>query len=182
MPFQFKKSDLKDVVIITPQLFLDERGYFLETYKKSEFEAFGICDVFIQENHSFSQKGILRGLHYQIPPHSQGKLVRCIEGEIFDVAVDIRKNSSTFGKWVGILLSEQNKKMCYIPQGFAHGFYTLSKTAHVLYKMTAEYSPQCERGIIWNDPTVGIQWPSDKAMLSEKDKNNPNIDNADLFE
>ena len=113
MPFQFKKSDLKDVVIITPQLFLDERGYFLETYKKSEFEAFGIRDIFIQDNHSFSQKGILRGLHYQIPPHSQGKLVRCIAGEIFDVAVDIRKNSSTFGKWVGILLSEQNKKMCY---------------------------------------------------------------------
>jgi dTDP-4-dehydrorhamnose 3,5-epimerase (EC 5.1.3.13) len=129
MPFEFIKTDIKEVILIKPKVFEDERGFFLESYKKSEFEENGITDVFIQDNHSKSVKGVLRGLHYQKEPAAQGKLVRCIKGKIFDVAVDIRKNSPTYGRWVGYELSEENKLMLFIPKGFAHGFLTLSEEA-----------------------------------------------------
>ena len=174
MPFEFKKLEIQDVILIEPKVFGDERGFFMEGYKKSEFFANGIDVEFEQDNHSSSTKGVLRGLHYQLPPKEQAKLVRCIEGEVFDVAVDIRKNSSTFGKWVGVKLSAENKKMLYIPKGFAHGFVVLSDRAQLLYKATNEYSKEHDRGIAWNDPNINIDWGIDfEPILSEKDKIQP---------
>jgi len=173
------------VVIIEPQVFKDDRGFFMETYKKSEFEKADISFNFKQDNHSLSVKNVLRGLHYQLPPFAQGKLLRCINGEIFDVAVDIRKDSETFGKWVGINLSSENKRMLYIPPGFAHGFLTLSNVAEIHYKMTEEYAPEYERGIIWNDKDISVLWPIDnieEVIVSEKDRNNPALKNAELFQ
>lgn len=165
-------------------VFKDNRGFFMETYKKSNFEKVGINTDFVQDNHSKSIKGVLRGLHYQNEPFAQGKLVRCIRGKIFDVAVDIRKGSPTFGKWIGYELSEENKLMLWIPKGFAHGFLTLSEEAEVIYKVSGEeYSPQYDAGIIWNDPDIGIKWPLDnidEVLLSDKDKNLPNLKNADI--
>ncbi|AEF19881.1 MULTISPECIES: dTDP-4-dehydrorhamnose 3,5-epimerase [unclassified Hydrogenobaculum] len=183
MPFEFIKTDIKEVILIKPKVFEDERGFFLESYKKSEFEENGITDVFIQDNHSKSVKGVLRGLHYQKEPEAQGKLVRCIKGKIFDVAVDIRKNSPTYGKWVGYELSEENKLMLFIPKGFAHGFLTLSEEAEVIYKVSgAEYSKEHDKGIIWNDKTINIKWPLEhikEVILSDKDKNLPTLEQAD---
>ena len=174
MPFEFKKLEIQDVILIEPKVFGDERGFFMEGYKKSEFFANGIDVEFEQDNHSSSTKGVLRGLHYQLPPKEQAKLVRCIDGEVFDVAVDIRKNSSTFGKWVGVKLSAENKKMLYIPKGFAHGFVVLSDRAQLLYKATNEYSKENDRGIAWNDPNINIDWGIDfEPILSEKDKIQP---------
>ncbi len=177
MPFEFEPLEIPEVVLIKPKVFKDERGFFLEFYKRSDFEAFGIKAIFIQDNHSASVKGVLRGLHCQKKPKAQGKLVRCIKGTIFDVAVDIRKNSPTFGRWVGVILSEENKHMLWIPEGFAHGFLVLSDYAEVIYKVSgAEYSPQHDAGIRWNDPDIGIQWPLEdikEPILSEKDKNLP---------
>ena len=136
----------------------------------------------MQDNHSKSSQGVLRGLHYQLAPHAQGKLVRCVEGEVFDVAVDIRKSSPTFGQWVGVYLSAENKRQFWIPAGFAHGFVTLSKTAEFLYKTTNYYAPQSDRGILWNDETIGIEWPmSVDPILSEKDKNAKKFSEADVF-
>ncbi len=174
MPFEFKKLSIPDVILVTPKVFGDNRGFFLEGYKKSEFFNNGITVEFNQDNHSQSTKGVLRGLHYQKAPKSQAKLVRCIEGEIFDVAVDIRKNSPTFGKWVGEKLSAENKNMLFIPEGFAHGFVVLSEKAQLLYKASNEYAPECDRGIRWNDPDININWGIDfEPILSEKDTNQP---------
>lgn len=178
MPFTFKRLEIPEVILIEPRVFRDERGFFMEVYKHSEFAAFGIAERFVQDNHSRSVKGVLRGLHYQNPPKAQGKLVRVVVGEIFDVVVDIRKGSPTYGKWVGVKLSAENKRMLYIPPGFAHGFCVISDVAEVVYKVTAEYAPECEGGIIWNDPEVGIDWPIENPMLSPKDANWPMLRDA----
>ena len=175
MPFLFSSLEIPDVKLVIPKHYSDERGYFLESFKESEFSANGISVKFVQDNVSFSTKGALRGLHYQIKPKEQAKLVSVISGEIFDVAVDIRKDSTTYGKWVSQILSEKNHKMLYIPEGFAHGFCTLSDTANVLYKVTNEYSPENEQGIIWNDPNVSISWPIKNLIVSEKDKKLPTL-------
>ena len=179
MPFEFEPLAIPEVILIKPKVFSDERGFFLETNKKSEFEREGIPYEFVQDNHSASKKGVLRGLHYQKKPAVQGKLVRCIKGVIFDVAVDIRVESPTFGKWVGVYLSEENKHMLWIPPGFAHGFLVVSDYAEVVYKVSySEYSPAHDAGIRWNDPDIGIEWPLhlvDKVILSNKDKNLPTL-------
>lgn len=163
---------IPDVKIIEPSVFGDERGFFFESFNQQCFnEAIGHEVTFVQDNHSKSTKGVLRGLHYQRPPHAQGKLVRCAIGEVFDVAVDIRKGSPTFGEWVGINLSANNKRQLWIPEGFAHGFVTLSETAELLYKTTDYYAPQADACIRWNDPEIGIEWPlPSKPMLSAKDE------------
>ena len=173
MPFSFSSLEIPDVKLVIPKHYPDERGYFLESFKESEFSANKINAKFVQDNVSFSTKGVLRGLHYQQKPKEQAKLVSVISGEIFDVAVDIRKDSITYGKWVGQILSEKNHEMLYIPEGFAHGFCTLSDTANVLYKVTNEYSPENELGIIWNDPNLSISWPIKNLIVSEKDKKLP---------
>ncbi len=180
MPFEFKKLKIPEVILIEPKVFKDKRGFFMETYKITDFANFGIKENFVQENHSFSFKGILRGLHYQHPPFAQGKLVRVVKGEIFDVAVDIRKGSPTYGKWVAEILSEENKKALYIPVGFAHGFCVLSEVAEVIYKVTNLYSPESEAGVFWNDETLNIEWPIREPILSEKDKKWPTLSKADI--
>ena len=170
--FKFIKTSIKDVYIIEPTVFGDERGYFMETYHAKEFKDAGLDLNFVQDNQSKSRKGVLRGLHFQYTK-PQGKLVRVIKGEVFDVAVDLRKNSSTFGKWEGTILSEYNKKQFYVPEGFAHGFLVLSEEAEFTYKCTNFYHPEDEGGIIWNDPQIGIEWPIDdikQITLSDKDK------------
>ncbi len=162
-------------MLITPRLFPDERGFFLEFYKKSEFVANGITVDFVQDNHSKSTRGVLRGMHYQLPPFAQGKLVRVLQGSIYDVVIDIRAESPAFGKWEGHYLDDQNRNMLYVPGGFAHGFLVMSETAEVEYKVTAEYSKEHERGIIWNDPQVGIDWPITNPILSDKDIKLPGV-------
>ena len=165
-------TTIPDVKLIEPTVFEDERGFFFESFNQKTFEeAIGRSITFVQDNHSKSIKGVLRGLHYQLPPHAQGKLVRVVQGEAFDVAVDIRKSSPTFGQWIGEILSEENKKQLWIPEGFAHGFLTLSETAEFLYKTTAYYSPKSERSIQWNDPEIQIIWPIPISLqLSDKDR------------
>lgn len=177
------KTELKDVLIMQPKVFEDDRGFFYESFNKSSFEkAISNEMQFVQDNHSKSSKGTLRGLHYQLPPKAQGKLVRVIRGEIFDVAVDIRSTSKTFGKWFGIALSESNKKQLWIPEGFAHGFLTLSKTAEVAYKTTHYYSPGHERSIIWSDPKINIKWPNIcDPILSLKDAEALLLCDAEIF-
>jgi len=170
MPFRFKNTDIDGVILIEPQVFVDDRGFFMETYKESAFAAAGLTDRFIQENHSRSKAGTLRGLHYQVHPKAQGKLVRVTSGEIFDVAVDIRPESATYGKWVGYKLSAENRLSLYIPPGCAHGFCVLSSEADVVYKTTSEYAPNYERGILWNDPTFNISWPVQNPTISERDR------------
>ena len=180
MPFNFKKLEIPQVILVEPQVFPDRRGFFMETYKRSDFEAGGIPDLFVQDNHSQSIKGTLRGLHYQKLPQAQGKLVMAIQGEIFDVAVDIRRGSNTYGHWVGEVLSAANHRMLWVPVGFAHGFCVLSDEANVVYKVAGgEYSPDLERGIIWNDPDIGIRWPSASPLLAEKDAHLPLLSEAD---
>ena len=167
-----KATPLKipDVILIEPKIFGDERGYFFESFNQTAFnQAIGYEVQFVQDNHSKSQKGVLRGLHYQLPPKAQGKLVRVIQGEVFDVAVDIRKDSPTFREWVGEILSAENKKQLWIPEGFAHGFVTLSDTAEFLYKTTDYYAPEYERCILWSHQEIGIEWPISHPILSEKD-------------
>ena len=170
MPFEFKKMQIPDVILIKPKIFEDERGFFMETYKKEDFEKAGIKGNFIQDNHSKSKYGVLRGLHFQKEPYAQAKIVRCIRGIIYDVAVDIRKNSPYFGKYVGVILSEFNKYQLYIPKGFAHGFVVLSNEAEVTYKVDNVYAPDYESGLIWDDPSINIEWPIDEPVISEKDK------------
>lgn len=174
---------ISDVLIIEPKVFGDERGFFYESFNQKVFnEATGLDVQFVQDNHSRSRKGVLRGLHYQLPPHAQGKLVRCVRGAVFDVAVDIRKSSPTFGKWVGVELSEANHRQFWIPPGFAHGFLTLSETADFLYKTTDYYMPTFERGILWNDLQVGVAWPELMTVsLNARDASFPNIGNASLI-
>ncbi len=173
---KFKKIEtpISGLYIIEPRVFLDKRGFFMESYNKKEFEGIGLTMEFVQDNHSKSRKGVLRGLHFQTK-HPQGKLVRVTRGEVFDVAVDIRKGSPTFGEWYGVILSEENKKMFYIPERFAHGFLVLSDEVDFLYKCTDYYYPDEDAGIIWNDPDIGIDWPLDgiTPILSEKDKKRP---------
>jgi dTDP-4-dehydrorhamnose 3,5-epimerase len=183
MNFEFTELAIPEVILITPETFTDERGFFMETYKKTVFEKAGIKENFLQDNYSSSKKNVLRGLHYQIPPRGQAKLVRCIRGEIFDVTVDVRRGSPYFGAWVGEYLNEDNKKMVYIPEGFAHGYLVLSEETKVIYKISKEYSKKYERGILWKDPEVGIDWPvSGVPVLSEKDKGLPLLKDAkDIF-
>ena len=175
MPFEFKRLEIPDVILITPTVFTDERGFFIETYQKDDFAKAGITGEFVQQNHSKSIKGVLRGLHYQKEPYAQAKLVRCIKGEIFDVAVDIRKNSPTLGKYVSAILSEENKNMLYIPRGFAHGFEAISDKAEVVYSVDNVYSKESESGIVWDDYEIKIAWPIKKPLLSEKDKKWPGL-------
>lgn len=176
MPFEFERQSISDVILVTPKVFGDNRGFFMESYKKSEFCANGIDVEFNQDNHSKSTKGVLRGLHYQQEPYGQAKLVRCSRGRIYDVAVDIRPNSPTFGKYVKVELSEDNKKMLYIPVGFAHGFVALSDEVELLYKASGEYNPQADRGILWCDKDIAIDWGIDfEPILSEKDKAQPTL-------
>ena len=179
MPFSFKKLDMPEIILVESQPFPDDRGYFMESFKESVFIKNGINTKFVQDNFSHSTKGVLRGLHYQKSPKAQAKLVTALRGEIFDVAVDIRKNSPTYGKWLGETLSEKNHKLLYIPEGFAHGFCALSEEADVLYKVNNEYSPKHEKGILWNDPEMDIAWPIDKPILLEKDLLLPVLKNAD---
>jgi len=175
MPFKFKRLEIPDVILIKPKVFEDERGFFMETYKKPDFEKAGIKGDFVQDNHSKSKYGVLRGLHFQKEPYAQSKIVRCIRGVIYDVAVDLRKNSPTFGKYVGVILSEFNKHQLYIPRGFAHGFVVLSDVAEVVYKVDNVYAPDYEGGLIWNDPDVNIQWPVESPIVSPKDKRLPTL-------
>jgi len=177
-------TSIPDVKIIEPTVFGDERGFFFESFNQQVFEsAVGYPVNFVQDNHSKSSKGVLRGLHYQVSHHAQAKLVRCIIGEVFDVAVDIRKYSPTFGQWVGVHLSAENKKQLWIPEGFAHGFLTLSETAEFVYKTTNLYDAPSERGIIWNDKVLAINWPMKgiPLSLSDKDKLQPEFNKADYF-
>ncbi|MCU4121271.1 dTDP-4-dehydrorhamnose 3,5-epimerase [Variovorax sp. N23] len=175
---------ISDVIVIEPKVFGDARGFFYESFNQNAFnQATGLEVVFVQDNHSRSSKGVLRGLHYQLPPHAQGKLVRVTRGAVFDVAVDIRKSSPTFGKWVGEELSEANSRQMWIPPGFAHGFLVLSDTADFLYKTTNYYAATHERSIAWSDPSLGIQWPCEgEPVLSQKDQSSPMLTAAELFE
>lgn len=179
MPFIFKKLEIPEVVLIEPKVFEDERGFFMETYKRSDFYEAGIKDDFFQDNFSYSKKGVVRGLHYQKNPKAQAKIVRCVSGEIFDAAVDIRKGSPTFGKWAGAILSDKNKKQLYIPEGFAHGFCVLSGEAQVAYKASGEFSLENDRGILYNDPEINIKWPMKNLTASPKDLKNPPLAQAD---
>jgi dTDP-4-dehydrorhamnose 3,5-epimerase len=170
MPFVFEPAGVPGLVVIQPQMFPDDRGFFLESYKESEFQRAG-----------FSERFVLRGLHYQLPPYAQGKLVRVLEGRVWDVAVDIRSDSPTKGKWFGIELSAHDHRMFYIPPGFAHGFVTLSERAQFFYKCTAEYNKESEAGIRWDDPTIGISWPLTDVAVSERDRGLPLFNEAELF-
>ena len=175
---------IPDVKIIEPKVFGDERGYFYESYSQRQFdEAVGRHVEFVQDNHSRSVRGVLRGLHYQLPPFAQAKLVRCTVGQVFDVVVDIRRRSPTFGQWVGQVLSAENKRQLWIPEGFAHGFVTLSEHAEFLYKTTGYYAPAHDRGVLWNDPAIAIDWPDcGPLQLSGKDQVQPLLAAAELFD
>jgi len=176
-------TTLDDVKIIEPRVFGDDRGFFLETWSESAFKDAGIAAKFVQDNHSRSAQGVLRGLHYQIK-HPQGKLVRCTSGEVFDVAVDMRQSSKQFGQWFGVVLSAQNKRQLWVPPGFAHGFYVMSETADFQYKCSDIYAPDFERSLLWNDPTVGIEWPlvaGVDTQLAAKDEAAKLLVDADKF-
>lgn len=175
MPFEFEKLEIDGVFLIKPKLFGDSRGFFMESYKKSEFVKNGIDYDFPQDNHSKSVKGVLRGLHYQANPAQQAKLVRCIKGKIYDIAVDLRKGSKTFAKWIRVELSEENSHMLFIPEGFAHGFVVLSDEAELLYKTNTEYAPEYDRGILWCDKDINVNWGISDPILSEKDKVQPKL-------
>lgn len=180
--FNFNKTSIDGVYIIEPKVFGDNRGYFMETYNREDFSGAGLNMNFVQDNESRSSKGVLRGLHFQ-RKHSQGKLVRVTKGEVFDVAVDLRTGSSTYGKWEGVVLSEENKKQFYIPEGFAHGFLVLSDEAVFNYKCTDFYAPEYDGGVMWDDKDINIKWPMDgieNITLSEKDKNHPKLKELDL--
>jgi dTDP-4-dehydrorhamnose 3,5-epimerase len=181
---EFSTTSIKDVLLLTPRVFEDDRGFFLESFRKSEFMEAGISYEFVQDNHSCSSRGVLRGLHYQIQ-QPQGKLVRAVTGEIFDVAVDLRRSSPTFGMWYGSILSSENKQQLWLPPGIAHGFLVLSQTADVLYKATDYYAPVWERCLLWNDPQVNIIWPEilhREPIISPKDQHGRRLSDAELFE
>ncbi len=182
---KFTPLAIPDVFLIEPKVFGDARGFFLESFRQDLFnQATGTNYEFIQDNHSRSSRGVLRGLHYQLPPHAQGKLVRVISGAVFDVAVDIRRSSPTFGQWVGAELSAENHHQLWIPPGFAHGFVVLSDTADFVYKTTAYYAPESDRGVRWDDADIGIQWPTLDVpfSLSDKDQKQPLLQQVDLFD
>ncbi len=177
------KTEIPGVLILEPKVYQDERGFLLESFNRQIAEAIGVSQPFAQDNHSHSQKNVLRGLHYQLPPQAQGKLVRAVRGEIFDVAVDLRHSSPTFGRWASALLTAENKHIMWIPPGFAHGFLVLSDTADCLYKTTAYYSPKHERTVRWNDVELKIDWPlSGQPLVSEKDAAGSSLRNAALFD
>lgn len=175
MPFEFEKLEIDGLILVKPKVFGDNRGFFMESYKKSEFVKGGIQCEFVQDNHSKSSKGVLRGLHYQIKPKAQAKLIRCIKGKIYDVAVDLRPNSKTFGKWAKVELSEENSHMLFIPECFAHGFVVLSDEAELFYKTNNEFSPELDRGVLWNDKDINVNWGISSPILSEKDKIQPKL-------
>lgn len=179
MPFRFTPAAIPDILVIEPRVFPDQRGFFMETYKRSEFAAHGISEAFVQCNQSRSACGTLRGLHYQKNPRSQGKLVRALAGEIYDVVVDARQGSPSYGKWVAEVLTAENKKMLYVPPGFAHGFCVTSAEADISYMTTEEYAPALEAGIIWNDPELAIEWPVARPELSPRDQAWPPLKHAD---
>ena len=180
---RFTPTALPEVLIVEPVVFGDDRGFFLESYNRRRFEeAVGTGVDFVQDNQSRSVRGVLRGLHYQLPPNAQGKLVRVGRGAIFDVAVDMRRDSGTFGRWVGVELTEDNRRQLWIPEGFAHGFLTLSETADVYYKASGYYSPADEGSVAWDDPEIAIEWPiGEPPLLSEKDRVAPNLRAAKAF-
>ena len=181
MVFRFKKLSIPDIILVEPKSFSDDRGFFLESFKISEFTENGINTKFVQDNISHSVSNVVRGLHFQKNPKAQTKLVTAVKGEIFDVAVDIRKNSPTYGKWVSEILSEDNHNLLFVPEGFAHGFCVLSKEADVYYKVSNEYSPKDEGGIIWNDSSLNIEWPISKPIVSSSDSQLPLFDNLDDY-
>lgn len=174
MPFEFEKLEIEGVILVKPRVFGDNRGFFMESYKKSEFFQNSINLEFVQDNHSKSAKGVLRGLHYQAQPKVQAKLVRCVKGKVYDVVVDLRPDSKSFGKWLKVELSDKNNYMLFIPEGFAHGFVVLSDEAELLYKTSTEFSPELDRGLLWCDEDININWDIDfEPVLSEKDKFQP---------
>jgi len=175
MPFTFTTLSVPGVILIEPQSFPDDRGYFFESFKASDFQKAGLPTLFAQDNFSFSKKGVIRGLHYQKSPKAQGKLISVIKGRAWDVAVDIRQESETFLKWVAMELDDRNHALLYIPPGFAHGFLALSNDVHLMYKCTSEYDPQADRGIRWDDPDIAIPWPIKKPILSIKDQQLPYV-------
>ena len=179
MPFTFKRLSIPDVILIEPSSFSDDRGFFFESFKESDFFSNGIDKKFVQDNFSHSINGVIRGLHFQKAPKAQAKLVTVLKGKIFDVAVDIRKNSPTYGKWVSEILSDDTHNLLYVPEGFAHGFCVISDEADVLYKVSNEYSQEHERSIIWNDPKLNIQWPITKPIISNKDNKLSLLENLD---
>jgi dTDP-4-dehydrorhamnose 3,5-epimerase len=182
MPFEFRPQSLKGLVLIAPRVFGDARGSFLETYRASEFEAAGIREHFVQDNFSISSRGVIRGLHYQLPPSAQGKLVCVTHGTVWDVCVDLRRSSDTFGRWSGETLSAENHRMLYVPPGFGHGFVALTDVAHFQYKCTREYDPKAERGVRWDDATLAIPWPLRDGAVSAKDAALPPLSKAELFD
>ena len=180
--FKFGKTPIPGILIIEPKAFEDNRGFFMEFYNQEGFAENGFTEMFVQDNHSRSKKGVIRGLHYQINPYPMGKLVKVVKGKIFDAGVDIRRGSPTFGKWYGEILSEENKTMLYFPPGFAHGFLSLAEGTEVIYKCTGMFNAESERAIIWNDPEIGISWPLDqvdKVVVSERDQKHPGLKNAE---
>ena len=179
MPFTFKRLSIPDVILIEPSSFSDDRGFFFESFKESDFFSNGIDKNFVQDNFSHSVNGVIRGLHFQKAPKAQAKLVTVLKGKIFDVAVDIRKNSPTYGKWVSEILSDDTHNLLYVPEGFAHGFCVISDEADVLYKVSNEYSQEHERSIIWNDPKLNIEWPIKKPVISNKDNKLSLLENLD---
>ncbi len=179
MPFRFQKLEIPEILLIEARIFDDDRGYFLESYKHSDFAANGVTQAFVQDNISHSTRGVLRGLHFQNHPQAQGKLVTVLQGRIFDVAVDIRRGSPTYGQWVGVELAAEDFRMLWVPVGFAHGFCVLSHEATVAYKVTEEYAPELDRGILWNDPDIGIRWPIANPILSQKDAQLPLLRESD---
>lgn len=180
MPFEFRETYIPDVLLIKSRIFSDHRGALQEVFKQSVFEKFGLPGLFVQDNLTRSSYGVLRGLHYQRQPYAQGKLITVLEGEIYDVAVDLRRGSPTYGDWVSIRLSPDHSPMLYVPEGFGHGFQVLSEKAVVMYKLTAEYAPDFEAGIIWNDSRLGITWPLEEPVLSEKDTHWPSFEEAEI--
>lgn len=177
-----ERFNIEGLVVLRPKVFTDDRGFFMETYKKSDFVAYGITEEFVQDNHSLSRVGTVRGVHYQLPPFAQGKLVRVVKGSVWDVAVDLRQNSPTFKQWVGVELSDKNHTMFYLPPGFGHGFIALEDDTHFIYKCTNVYSKEHEAGVRWDDPTIAIKWPDiGKCIVSDKDKVLPLLENATLF-
>lgn len=179
MPFHFIETTLPGVILIKPEFFADDRGFFMETYKQSEFAALGITENFVQANQSRSARGTLRGLHFQKAPKGHAKLVRVLAGEIYDVAVDIRAGSPTYGKWQGTFLSSENRHILYVPTGFAHGFCVTSEFADISYMTSAEYAPALEGGVLWNDPDLKIDWPVSNPPLSNRDRGWPRLKDVD---
>jgi dTDP-4-dehydrorhamnose 3,5-epimerase len=179
MAFRFTRSDIPEVVLIEPPVFPDARGFFMETYKQSEFVSAGINEIFVQCNQSKSSKGILRGLHYQKGPKGQAKLIRALSGEIYDVVVDLRRGGPSYGRSIAMMLSAENKRMLYVPVGFAHGFCVTSVEAEILYMTTEEYAPREETGVLWSDPDLKIDWPVTKPILSPRDRAWPHLRDAD---